>query len=388
MNNLHPVMQDALNGFAPPSAAGIGHNKPPIEEVFKEINETLLSDLERECESVVKTAADLVANAATMAPDIQDDDEEKNATDIVSQMKKHAKEAESRRTGIKAGALMAGSIIDNFFKSRVFESIDQQIKRIDPGITRYKREKVEKARRAAEEAARIAREEAEAQRRIAEEAARKAREAQEAKERAEREQREAEAARARAEQERIDAERRAREAEAQRAESERRAKAAKDQEEREAAERAQREAEQRANEERENAARALREAEAERQRAAAAKTEKALASAELSDARAEVKTQESLAKQADKDVLKIEKVANASTAQLSRAHGEYGGRSGLRNKWVAEIIDIENVDKDKVWPFLKEEHVQQGLDRFVALHKDKARMRGVRFYETNDTAYG
>lgn len=362
-------------------------NRPPIEDFYRDLNADLPAYLATELASEIERTAALVENAAKVPTSIADDIEEAKATDIVSQMKKHHKILESRRMGINAGPRDAKAIIDGFIETKGTTPLEKGWERIEPGVTAYKRLKVEKARREAEERARLAREEEERQRAATAEAERKRREAEAAQRRAEQEQREAEERRRKAiEDERLAKERQrkaeqdAKEAQQRAIEAEsKRAKAKAEREAKEAQERAEREAEERA--------RARQAQEAARAAEAAAKTERGLAKADVSDANKEVKTATSLAKSAEGDVRKAEKAADAPAAKLSGAKGEYGGQSGLRTKWVGDIIDRNLLDKKELWPFLTDEALQMALDKFVSTHKGGRQLKGARIYTTDGTSF-
>lgn len=363
-----------------------GSNFPPLETYLKEINDGLPDRLRQELDDELKRTRELAENAAGVPSSIDTDEEEKKASDILSQMAKHVRVVESRREGIKAPILQAGKIIDNICKVEGQQPLESEHNRINPGLTKFKREKVEAERRRLEEVQRLAREEADRQRRDAEEADRKRREAEQAKLKAEQARRDAEEATRKAEQDRKDAEARRIKAEADARAAEERARVARDEETRRAAEAAAAKA-------RDDAERAEKErkwaeddAARERENAKAAKTGVALARADLSDANKEAKTAGSLAKQAESDAHKSDKAANAKASTLSSARGEYGGHSGLKTVWVGDIVDRDVlVAQPAIWAFIAEEDLQKALNAFVRANKGSVDLAGARIYEDNKT---
>ena len=365
--------------------ATIGGNKPPIEELFQELNNDLPAMLARDCAALVERSDELEQNAKSVPNVLKNEAEEALATDIVSQMKKHMQVADARRLGINALPRKAADMINTFFKTKAIDKLEKECDRITPALTRFKREKAEKERREREERERLAREAAEAARREAEEAERKRREAEEAKRRAEQEAREAEERKRRAEEEARQAEERRKRAEQERIEAEARARAARDREEREAAERAAAAA-KRAAEEEERAKREARErADREREALAAAKTDASLAKAELSDASKAAKTASSLAKQSENDVKRAEQAVGAKASELSGVRGDYGGHSSLTTRWVGEIVDRKKLNLEKLRDFFTDECLQKALNAFVKVHKGDQRIAGARIYEETTT---
>lgn len=363
------------------------HNQLKLEDIFKYENEQLPSRLAEDMAPEIERTQALVANAAHVPTEIKTDEEESKATDIVSQMKKHHKLIESRRNGINVGPRAAKDIIDTFCKGKGMDPLEDAWNRIEPGVTQYKRIKVEKARREAEERARLAREEEDRQRAAAAEADRKRREAEAAQRRAEQEQREAEERRRKAiEDERL-AKERQRKAEQDARDAEQRAIEAETKRSRAKAERDVKEAQERADREAQERARAKQEQEAARAAESAAKTERGLAKADVSDANRDVRTASSLAKSAEGDVRKAEKAADAPAAKLSGARGDLGGQSGLRTVWVVDVIDRNLVDKKELWPFFTDEQIQQAADKFAKVHKGSRQVKGLRFYESDGTAF-
>ncbi len=363
------------------------HNSPRLEDIFKEANEQLPDQLAADLAPEIERTKALVENAANVPNEIKNDDEEAKATDIVSQMKKHHKIIEGRRKGINAGPTTAKDIIDGFCKNRGLEPLEAAWERIEPGVTKYKRDKVEKARRDAEEKARLAREEAERQRKATEEAQRQQREAEAARQRALDEERRAKEAAARAREEAAAAEARRKEAEARRIEQERIAAETEGKRKKAAAERAAREAQEAADRaQREKDAAKQAEAQ-ERDNAKNAKISAAETRADIAAASREVKTATSLTRHAENDADKADRESAVPAAKLSAARGDLGGHSGLRTKWVGEIIDRAQIDMKTLWPFFTDEQIQAAVDKFVGLHKASSKLKGCRFYESDGTAF-
>lgn len=390
-----------------------GHNRPPFEEWYREMNETLPDYLAQELAPEIERTNALVANAKNVPDVIQNDDEESKATDIVSQMKKHAKVIDGRRSALNVGPTQAKAIIDGFCKKRGIEPIDAEVARIDRPLTTYKREKAERLRREAEARAERERIEAEKRRQEAAEAERKRQEAEAARQRAEQEAKAAEEARRKAvEEARLAKERQeaaelaAKAAEAQRKaaqmrreEEERKAQDATRKREREAAEtrarRAQEEEDRqarRAQEERERAEREAQERarqkeEADRQRAAqdAAEAERRTARETERETTRDSKTATSLAASSDRDAHKAERAADASQASLSGSRGDLGGQSSLRTRWVGELVDRDKLDLKKLRPFLSDEHLQVAINKYVTVHKGSQPLAGAKIYEDDST---
>lgn len=404
-------MSDTINPAAVP-----GHNRQPLETYLNEIIADLPARMESELADEIATTKDLAANAAEVPENIENDEEEKVASDILAQMNKHHKIVESRREGIKAPILQAGKIIDGVAKSKGQAPLEQQINRINPGMTRYKREKVERERRAREEAERLAREEAERKRLEAEAAERKRREAEAAARKAEQDRLAAEEAKRLAEQRAREADARRKQAEAEeRAAAERRKVAEREAEEararaaestrkreREQAERAAVAAQRRADEEKareaqaatqvaEEAERKAREranVETARAQEAEARTEKALAKGDLSDASKDAKTATKLAAAAETDAHKATKATEAKASTLSGSRGDYGGHTSLRTVWVGEFEDVTKLPVATIkvlWELISDDDKQKALNKYVAIHKgnEKRVLAGTRVYETD-----
>lgn len=364
-----------------------GRNYPTLENIFTEANANLPAQLATDMAPEIERTKALVENAAHVPAVIKSDEEEAKATDIVSQMKKHHKLIEGRRNGINVGPRTAKDIIDTFCKSRCMDPLEKEWTRIEPGVTAYKRIKVEKARREAEERAELARQEEQRQREAQARAEADRRKAEEAKRKAEQEQRDAEEAKRKAVEEARLAEERKVAAQMEAIEAEKRAEEAKTKRAKAAAEREARDATERAAAAEADRQRQRLEAERQRNFQAAAKTDAALARAELSDANKVAKTATSLAKSAEGDVRKADKAAEAPAAKLSGARGDLGGQSGLRTVWVGDIIDRNLLDKKELWPFIKEEHLQAALDKYVSVHKGDRQLKGARIYQTDGTAF-
>lgn len=380
------IVEEDANGEAVNPRAVPGDNAPPLEETLRDINEALPELLSKQCGYLVERSKEL-AESSKDVTSITTEEQEATATDIIAQLKAHIKLTDGRRLDINALPRKAQDIINAFFKLKAIDPLEEECNRINPIITKFKREKAERERREAEEKARIAREEAERQRREAEEAERKKREAEEAKRRAEQAAREAEERKKRAEEEARQAEERRKKAEADRIEAERRAKAARDQAEREAAERAAQAAKRAAEDEERAKQRAREDAERERIAAAAAKTDASIAKAELSDANRDHKTASSLAKAAESDADKADRAADANTSTFSGARGDYGGQSSLRTVWVGDLVDKDKLLKDaaKIWPFIAEADLQKAVNAFVKINKGEQKLKGVNIYEDTKT---
>jgi len=367
--------------------APIGHNKPPLEEYFADLNADLPQDLQTEMKEAIDRVNELVENAELVPDTISNEEEEGKATDIVSQMKKHRKNLESRRTGIKAGARKAGEIIDGFFKKKGLQPLDDACDTINRGVTAFKRIKAEAEKRKREEAAREAAAEAKRIQAEADAAEDKRREAEAAAARAKAEREEAEAAKRKAIQEAADAEERRKKAEANRIEQERLAAEATSAAAKADALAAAEEAGRQVAEEARKKQEAQEEADRQRQAEADAKSEAALARAEATDARADAKTATKLSNSATGDARKADKAANAKQSDVSGVRGDHGGQSSLTTKWVGDITNREKLDLEKLRPFFSEDSLQKALNAFVKLHKDTQKVKGAKIYETDHTSY-
>ncbi len=366
---------------------GIGHNKPIIEEFFREINDELPTRLAEDAADIISRTDALVANAANVPDVIQNEEQEAKATDIVSQMKKHQKVADSRRLGISALPRQAQQIINTFFGEKAIDPLQKAVDRIEPGVTRFKRVKAEAERRAREEAEEKRRIEAERLRKEQEEAQRKLREAEEAKKRAQEEEQRAIAAAAKARADAEEAERRRVKADNDRIDAEIRAEEAKSKRKKEEAEREARRKQAEAEKAERDKAEAEDRARREKEAAKSAKTEIGLAKGEVSDAGRTVKTATNLAAHAEKDVAKAARASNASLAEVSGVRGDLGGQSSLRTKWVGRITDRNKLDKKALWDFITDEHLQQALNKFVSVHKGARQIAGAVIEEESDTAF-
>lgn len=365
-----------------------GNNMPVIiEEIFRTFNDELPDRLRSDCGEVIDRAKELVENAANVPEVIENEEQEAKATDIVSQMKKHQKVADSRRLGISALPRQSQAIINNFFADGAINPLEKACARIEPGVTKFKRIKAEKELREREERERKAREEAERQRREAEDAARKLREAEAAKLRAQEEEKRAKEAAIKARQDAQDAEDRRVRAEAQRKEQERLAEEAVSKRKKADAERAARKAQDDAEKAQRDRLAALAEAQREREKAAAAKTEVGLAKGDVSDAGRDAKTATNLAAHAEKDVRKAERDSGAKLAAVSGVRGDLGGQSSLRTKWVGIITDRNKLDKKALWDFISDEDLQKALNKFVSVHKGGRQIAGAVIQEESDTAF-
>jgi hypothetical protein len=367
--------------------ATIGGNRPVLEEMLKEINDDLPARLQAECGEVIDRARELVENAKSVPDVIENEDQEANATDIVSQMNKHHKIADSRRLGIGALPRQTQAIINSFFGDGALTPLEKAVKRIDPAVTKFKRIKAERELREREEKERLAREEAERQRKATEEAQRKQREAEAARQRALDEERRAKEAAVRARQEAEAAEQRRKEAERRRIEQERLAAEAESKRKKDAADRAARKAKEDAEQAQRDKLAAEEAARAERERAKTAKTEAALTHANIADANREVRTAASLTRHADADVRKAERAAGAKLSEVSGVKGEYGGQSSLRTRWVGIIMDRKKLDLEALRDFMSDDDLQKALDKFVSVHKGGRKLKGAVIQEESNTTF-
>ncbi len=133
--------------------ATIGHNRR-LPDVLKDIVDDMPEQVRAEFAPHLERTKELAANAATVPGTIANDAQEKLGTDILAQLGSHVKVIEAAREGMKAPVLQMGKIIDNVAKAEGQAPLEEQIKRINPGMTIYKRDKAERERRRLEEEAR------------------------------------------------------------------------------------------------------------------------------------------------------------------------------------------------------------------------------------------
>jgi len=162
-----------------------------------------------------------------------------------------------------------------------------------------------------------------------------------------------------------------------------------------AEERRRREEEARKAREREEEARREREAAARAQRAA----EKAAAEAKRPETieRHETQAEEYAGLEADARIDEQIAAAKAEEAELATMesaaqivghrfqHGERGGKVTMRRTPVVTIEDRDALDKDALWPFLKEEEILRALKLWARATNHAKLMRGARI-EIRDTS--
>lgn len=121
--------------------------------------------------------------------------------------------------------------------------------------------------------------------------------------------------------------------------------------------------------------------EAERQRreaeaaAAAAKTEQDIDAAI---------TAEEIARQAQGDAVKAQKVAEVKPAELSRTRGDYGAVASLRTFWDFTELDRDAIDLEKLRPHLAVDAIEKAVRSYI--RAGGRRLAGVRIFENTASA--
>lgn len=310
--------------------AGLGHNAPPVD---LKSGAALREDLEqRHADMVTRTKALLESGEAFLRDHerVEDDDTSGVLAGLITQLRGQSKVADTTREGVKAPYLEGTRIVDGFFNGGQSAKLDALAKRLNALQTGFLRVKEERARREAEEKARIAREEEEARKR---EAQRLENERRQREQEAENRRLEAERQRQREEQARLDAQRKEQEAEA--------ARLAKLKHESDAAERERIEAQAKREREERDAAERQRQEQARREREASeAAARKAQAEADEARRKEEAERQEEARAATERQ--EAERKAKAGSADLSRVRGDFGMAS-LRTTWKWELVNLADV---------------------------------------------
>lgn len=318
---------------------GMGHNRPPFLDFYRETNESLPSYLEEDAADLLKRFNDLVEAFEQRTPTEVDSKELNDKfTDFVNKKIAACKSAlKGKHADHKEPFLTGGRTVDAFYKRR--------IDRLDEIATECrKRQTVWNLKVEADK------------RHIAEEAERKARAAQAEADRIAAEERR-KAAEIAAEQERqAAAERRRRE------EEEREAKRISD----EAAAKIKNE---------QDLARQI-EMEAEEKKRQAARAEQV----RLDNIAAEARRieQEAVAKaaaeEAERRRVEAEDAAKAALAKstdLTRSRGDQGGVSSLRSEWKGETEDRAILDLETLRSHFKIDHLNAAVESYVKAHAPK-----------------
>ena len=76
-----------------------------------------------------------------------------------------------------------------------------------------------------------------------------------------------------------------------------------------------------------------------------------------------------------------EQAAQAKPAEVVRGRSDSGKLSTLRTTWVGEILDLDELDVERLKPFIAKQHLEQALRAYVrAGHRE---LRGAAIYETS-----
>lgn len=359
--------------------APIGDNSgefplPTVDEIISKLEVNHAAALERVNELLEKGQKHLV---------ITDDAGEEAATEFLVPIRSRFKQSEADRVAAKTPWDDRAGAVQAFFKGRILDllgrapdntkEIFDPLERVELGIgprinmamTLYKRDKVERERKAREaEAARL--------REVERQAAEKRR--QEEAERRRKEDAE------RAERDRIERERRAEEdriAQAARAEADRLAKEARDAEAA-AARKRNADSVETANKEAERIRKAAAE-QAERQRLIDEQTARERAERDRQDRerqereRADQEERDRISREEENRLAaeraEAEHAASASAADLSRSRGGKAGVASLREFVDVRDIDRDNLDYAAIGPYLADKVVKSALDDYAKAHK-------------------
>ena len=384
-------------------AAGIGHNQPPSDAEI--IHEKLAVDYDDLLQMVERG----LAKEAEVPKEILNDDDDGKASDYLKKLSQLNKMMDAARKGEKEKWDEKAKAVHSFFKKRM-ETIDDVIKRVKEPHEAYKLAKADKARRAAEEKARIAQEEANERLRVAQEAQRVADEARikaeadakaakdkadadakAAKERADEAKRKADAdaaeirrkAQEEADKIKADADRIRKEAQDRDDESKRdAAKREKEARDKEAeAEKIKKQAEKDAAEVTKEADRVAREEEkAGRESVRNAEEVAKAANREVKDLQRASNAALDVAARADKVAEKAERKADVGLAELSRTRGDHSV-SSVSVYWTGEIVDRRALDLDALRDHIPFDALDQAVKAFARATEGKVAVEGARFFE-------
>jgi hypothetical protein len=128
----------------------------------------------------------------------------------------------------------------------------------------------------------------------------------------------------------------------------------------------------------EEARRARDKADAERRRAREAAAGGRVAVAARAEDRAQA---------ADERAERAERDAAARAADLTRSRSASGTLATARQTWRGEIINLANVDLEKLRPFIKREAIEAALNAFVRINKGAVEVAGCRIFEDIRAAF-
>lgn len=321
------------------------HNQPPSDQ------EILGEKLKEKYPEMFAFAERLLAAEERLPEEVNDDEASGKMGDFVKQVHTAYKNLDNARSSEKEFYLEGGRKIDGFFKTKYLTALETLKKKAEARNAIYLEKKKDLERRKREE-------EAERLRLAAEE---KIREEQRLRREAEEKRREAEEATRKAQEEAAHREREIREA----AEKERAAKQAeidamkKQRDEAERISKEERELLGTAEEELKEAARREKEA-LKKVRAETAVIEDAahdlMKSAKMDDRAANKVLDE--ANRTDKQAEKMEKLADASAADLARTRGVEGSLSTIKTGWVITVTDRNDLDVVQLLQHFKDEDLQ------------------------------
>lgn len=75
---------------------------------------------------------------------------------------------------------------------------------------------------------------------------------------------------------------------------------------------------------------------------------------------------QAIAERIEAHAINVEASAESVGAQMVQVKSDKGGSASLRTRWIGEIYTFENLDLEKLRPYLKPEHLQMALNAFVA----------------------
>lgn len=332
--------------------AEIGHNNPPSDiDIFGE-------KVKAKYPEMFSFAERLLATEAKLPTEVNDDETCGKVSDFVKQVQTAMKNLDAARKSEKEEYLEAGRRVDGFFKNRYIDKLEKlkntianinavYLKRKEDEERRIREEKaeelrikaakeLEEANRKAEEA-RKAQEAAEAEsRRIADEAGRRQREIEAEAERKRKEQQ--------AEIDRLNAEK----AQQDKVDAETKAKL--------------KEAEDKLKQINKDEKADLKEVKADVKQAESAVAD--LTKAARLDTRESNRLLDTAAR-TEKQAVKMEKLADASAADIARVRGDEGALATIKTEWVGTLTDRSALDLEALRGHFHENDLQIAINSWV-----------------------
>lgn len=102
---------------------------------------------------------------------------------------------------------------------------------------------------------------------------------------------------------------------------------------------------------------------------------------EVKAADREVRSHFDEAERLDRSASKIEKVVTGPDSDLARVRSEHGAVGTLQRKWVCEVVDFNQLDRDALWPFINGAAIEAALWKWMmAQPLDRRVMKGARIF--------